>query len=117
EAPLVAVGQRTRHIVGAMPDAHVLEQLVRPGFDVGFFRPGGPVARDGAIDPSPRTNVATDHYVLDGAQAAEQTKVLERACEPDDRDFMRLQSRKLMPHEIAAAGFGHVQAGQYVEES
>src|SRR5690606_12800220 len=106
----------TGHVVGPVAYAYIFQQLVRALLDGCLFLARGSVARDGSVHTCAGSDVAPYHDVLDSAEAAEQTYVLEGACQPDNGDLVRLQARKLMPHEIAVARLRPIQTGQYVEK-
>src|SRR5690606_8275125 len=113
---LVAIGQGAGQVVGPIAYAHIVQQFLRPLFDGGLFVTGGLVACNGAKDTGLGTNVPPYHDIFDGAQGAKQTYVLKGARQPRNSNFMGLQTRKLVTHEVAGARLRHIQTGQHIEQ-
>ncbi len=92
QAPLVAVGQAARRVVGARRDADVVEQFQRAALDRGLLRQRSPVAQDRADHARPRAHVPPDHHVLQRRQVGEQADVLEGARDAGGGDLVRLEA-------------------------
>src|SRR5690606_11682971 len=116
ETALIAVGQGTRDVVGAVCDAHVLEQFIGTLLDIALFLEGGAISKHGAEHARMRAHVTPDHHVLDRTEVGKQADVLKRSSQPHLRNFVRLQPCELMPHEVGSAHFRLIEAGEHVEE-
>src|SRR5882762_859565 len=116
EAPLVAVRQAARGVVGAAADADIVEQLRRARFDLFFLFYRLSVSEHGADDAGMAAHVTADHHVLQRRQVGEQTDVLERAGNARGGHLVRLQAGQRVAVEQERAGVGRVKPRQHVEE-
>src|SRR5690606_20832787 len=110
QAALVAVGQGPGNLVGVLGNAYVIQQLVGTGLDLFFFLTGSTVTQHRPKHACTGADVAADHDVFQGRQAAEQADVLEGTCKTGFSDLMGFAIGQVAACKGAAARLGDVQA-------
>ena len=116
EAPLVPVREAARGIVGARPDADVLEKLESAAFDLALFFQRFPVFQDRAEHSGTRARVPPDHDVFERGEVGEQADVLEGARDAGDGYPIGREAGDIAPVEEEAACVGPVDSGEEIEQ-
>src|SRR5216683_3864285 len=116
EAALVAVGQVAGDLVGPPPEPHGVEQLRRPRPQGPLLRLEAPVSRQRAPQPRADPRVHAHEDVLHRRHVAKEADVLEGAADAEGGDLIGPEAQERSPPEAHRSLFGHIEAGEDVEE-
>ncbi len=116
QAPLVAVGQCARLVVGVAPDAHVFQQLLRAPGDGRLFALEARRAENRAKQARMGADVPAHHHVLERRHFREQADVLEGAGNARLGHQVHRLGLVGLARQLEGAAVGRVQPGDDVEE-
>src|SRR6266542_3404075 len=116
EAPLIAVRQVARDLVGVTPQAHALQQRLGALTELALDLTEARAAGEDIPEPEADARVHAHEHVLDRGHVGEEPDVLERAADPERRDLIGAEAAERDAAARHGAAVGRIQTREDVEQ-